>query len=86
LQNKTPSKTPKKKTIEELRKNPIKLNTAFKDDLETVPGIAEKTASYILNRIKTKGEFQDIKELAEIKNISLKTIESNKWNECFDLS
>jgi DNA uptake protein ComE-like DNA-binding protein len=86
LPNKTPSKTSKKKTIEELSKNPIKLNTASKDDLETVPGIAEKTASYILNRIKTKGEFQDIKELAEIKNISLKTIKSNKWNECFDLS
>lgn len=78
--------TSKKKTLEELRKNPIKLNTASKDDLETVPGIGNQKALDILNRIKIKGEFQDIKELAEIKNISSKTIESNKWNECFNLS
>jgi competence ComEA-like helix-hairpin-helix protein len=69
---------PGKKTIEELIKNPIKLNTASKRDLLTVPGIGPQKALAILNRIEKKGNFQNINELAEIRGIS-------KLNECFDI-
>ena len=86
LPNKTPSKTPKKKTIEELSKNPIKLNTASKDDLETVPGIGPQKASDIIHRIKTKGKFQNINELAEIKITGISSNTIQKWDKCFDLS
>ncbi len=86
LPNKTPSKTPKKKTIEELSKNPIKLNTASKDDLETVPGIGPRKASDIIHRIKTKGKFQNINELAEIKITGISSNTIQKWDKCFDLS
>jgi DNA uptake protein ComE-like DNA-binding protein len=79
-------KPSKKKTIKELEENPIKLNTASKGELLTVPGIGPQKASDIINRIKTKGKFQNIKELAEIKitGINLNTIQ--KWDKCFDLS
>ena len=66
--------------------DPIKLNTASESELCTVPGIGPQKALDILNRIKTKGKFQNINELTEIKGISLNTIINKKWNECFDLS
>ena len=79
----TPPPPPGKKTIKELEEKPIKLNTASKSDLLTVPGIDQQKASDIINRRETK-KFQNINELAEIKYIGLKTIQ--KWDKCFDLS
>lgn len=61
----------------------IKLNTASKSELITVPGIGSQKALDILNRIKTKGKFQDIDELTEIRGINKNTIKNNKWDERF---
>ena len=74
------------RVINGIKPKPIKLNTASEIELRTVPGIGPKMASEIFNRIKTKGNFQNINELTEIRGISLNTIINKKWNECFDLS
>ena len=74
------------RVIDEIKPKPIKLNTASEIELRTVPGIGPQKASDIINRIRTKGKFQNINELTEIKGISLNTIINKKWNECFDLS
>lgn len=74
------------RVIDGIKPKPIKLNTASEIELRTVPGIGPQKASDIINRIRTKGKFQNINELTEIKGISLNTIINKKWNECFDLS
>jgi ParB family chromosome partitioning protein len=71
------------KSIDELRKNPLNLNSASKSELCSVPGIGPKRASEIIEMRRTKGSFNDIDELAEIKGVSVNTISSNRWRECF---
>ena len=61
----------------------IKLNTASESELRTVPGIGPQKALDILNRIKTKGKFQNINELTEIRGITRNTIVNNKLDKRF---
>ena len=63
--------SPSKKTVDELRRNPIHLNQASKSELTVVSGIGSVTAERIVERRESKGNFRTVEELAEIKNISL---------------
>jgi len=78
--------SPGKKTVNELRGNPIYLNQASKSELTVVFGIGSVTAERIVERRESKGDFRTVEELAEIKNISLAKIRDNKWDECFVIS
>jgi ParB family chromosome partitioning protein len=68
------------KSIEDIK--PLDLNTASQDELETIPGIGAKKALDIIERRENK-KFTNIDELAEIKGISKKVIDKNRWRECF---
>lgn len=72
-----------KKTIDELKQNPLDLNLASKDELETVPGLGPEKALDIVDRREAKGKFTSVEELSEIKGISEKMIDKNQWRECF---
>jgi competence ComEA-like helix-hairpin-helix protein len=62
--------------------DPIKLNTASRSELCTVPGIGSQKALDIINRRETK-RFQNLEELTEIRGINSNTIKNNKWDEWF---
>jgi len=75
-------KRSKKKSINELKQNPLDLNSASQDELETVPKIGPKIALAIIKRRKNK-KFIDVEELSEIKGISKNMIDKNQWREYF---
>jgi competence protein ComEA len=75
-------KSSENKTIDELRQNPLDLNLASKDELETVPKIGPKKALDIIERRENK-KFVSVEELAEIKGLSKSMIDKNQWRECF---
>lgn len=56
----------------------INVNTATAVELERIPGIGTKTASYILAYIHEKGPVSSIDQLSEIYGIGDKTIEKLK--------
>lgn len=81
----SPSNSGKKK-IDELKQNPLNLNSISQIELTTVPGIGKITSSRIVDRRNTKGNFSSVKELSEIDGITEKTINKYQWHECFYVS
>ena len=65
--------------------NPLDLNLASAKDLETVPNIGKITASRIVERRETKGDFNSIQELSEIPQITQNKINTYRWHECFKI-
>ncbi|MGK7896849.1 MAG: helix-hairpin-helix domain-containing protein [Xenococcus sp. (in: cyanobacteria)] len=72
-----------KKTIEELKANPLDLNSASQSELATVPGIGEKTALRIVKTREQKGKFSSVEQLSEIEKITKNIIDKYKWHDCF---
>lgn len=54
---------------------PVDLNAATEDQLETLPGIGPKTAAAILQYRQEHGPFQTVDELREIHGIGPKKLE-----------
>ena len=79
----TSSSHPGKKSINELKQNPLDLNLASERELATVPGIGQVTASRIVERRQIKGSFTSIGELSEIEKITKNKIDKYQWHECF---
>lgn len=52
----------------------VNINTADKDLLVQLPGIGPVTADSIIKYRKTKGKFENISELTEVKGIGDKTL------------
>lgn len=62
------------------KSNKININTATKDELETLPGIGPKTAQKIIDYRKENGPFKSIEEIMNVKGIKQK-----KFNKIKDL-
>jgi DNA uptake protein ComE-like DNA-binding protein len=58
-----------KKSIDELKQNPLDLNAASQEDLMTVDGIGKATALAIVKKRETTGKFASFEELSSIKGI-----------------
>jgi competence protein ComEA len=56
-------------------RTPININTASADQLEALPGIGPALAEAIVAYRDVNGLFQTVDELAEVKGISLKTVD-----------
>lgn len=57
---------------------PVKLNTASKEDLMSLPRIGSVTADSIINFRTKNGKFSTLEDLLKIKGISEKTLERIK--------
>lgn len=77
------NKSSRNKTIDELRKKPIDLNSASEDELQTVPKIGPTIALDIIRRRETIGKFTSVEELSEIKRITKDMIDEGQWREFF---
>ena len=55
---------------------PINLNTATADQLEAIPGIGPVLAQRIIEYRQTRGRFQSVDELLEVRGIGPKRLES----------
>jgi len=71
------------KSIDELKKNPLNLNSATEAELRLVSGIGPQKASEIIGMRHAKGSFTNVDELAEVRGISKNTISRYQWHECF---
>ena len=47
----------------------VNINTATKEELDTLPGIGESTATKIMNYREEKGKFKSIEEIKEVSGI-----------------
>lgn len=75
-------KPSKKRSFDDLKQNPLDLNSASQADLLTIPEIQAKRALDIVERRERQGEFTTIQELFEIK--SMKNINrKSQLHECF---
>jgi len=79
----TSSARSEKKSIDELKQNPLDLNLASERELATIPGIGQATASRIVERRQIKGGFTSIEQLSEIEKITKNTIDKHQWHEYF---
>jgi len=79
----TSSARSEKKSINELKQNPLDLNLASERELATIPGIGQATASCIVERRQIKGGFTSIEQLSEIEKITRNTIDKHQWYEYF---
>ncbi len=57
---------------------PVNINTATAAQLQTVPGIGEKTAQHILDYRAAHGAFRSKEELLQVEGIGEKTYEKIK--------
>lgn len=73
------------KSIDELKENPLNLNSATEEELCRVPGIGQKRASQIIAMRQVKGSLDSVDELAEISGVSRNTVSSKRWDECFEV-
>jgi len=53
----------------------VNLNTASKEELQTLPGVGPQVAERILAYREQHGPFKSIEELLEIKGIGIKKLE-----------
>ena len=51
------------------KNNKVNINTASKEELDTLPGIGESTANKIINYRKENGKFKTIEEIKEVSGI-----------------
>ena len=51
------------------KNNKVNINTATKEELDTLPGIGESTANKIINYRKENGKFKTIEEIKEVSGI-----------------
>lgn len=75
-----------KKSLDELRENPIDLNSASEKDLCDVSGIAAARAQTIIQARENKGGFTRVEELTDIPGISKKMFIQYHWGECFTVN
>ncbi|MFA4838780.1 MAG: helix-hairpin-helix domain-containing protein [Candidatus Neomarinimicrobiota bacterium] len=81
--DKTP-KSPKKSTKKSTGKKPamvtrpVKLNTASKEELMSLPRIGSVLADSIINYRKRNGKFSTVDDLKKVKGISQKTLDRIK--------
>ncbi len=62
----------------------ININTATKEELDTLPGIGESTAQKIINYRKENGKFSSIEEIKEVKGIGESKFENIKELICIN--
>ena len=60
---------------QELAPEPVDLNTATSEQLQSVPGIGPATAGRILEWRKTHGPFERVEDLLNIRGIGPTTLE-----------
>ena len=63
---------------------PVNINTATKAQLQTVPGIGEKTAAKIIVYRETNGAFQSVEDIRHVEGIGEKMFQSIKEYICVD--
>ena len=51
------------------KNNKVNINTATKEELDTLPGIGESTANKIISYREEKGDFKSIEEIKEVSGI-----------------
>lgn len=51
------------------KNNKVNINTATKEELDTLPGIGESTANKIISYREEKGNFKSIEEIKEVSGI-----------------
>ncbi len=57
---------------------PVNINTASQEELESLPGIGKSYAQRIIEYRETIGEFTSVEELVNVKGIGEKTLEKLK--------
>ena len=62
----------------------VNINTATKEELDTLPGIGESTAQKIINYRKENGKFSSIEEIKEVKGIGESKFENIKELICIN--
>lgn len=62
----------------------ININTASKEELDSIPGVGPSTADKILDYRKEKGKFKSIEELKNVSGIGDKKFEKMKNNIAVD--
>lgn len=65
-------------SIIQTESNKVNINTATLNELDTLPGIGEATASKIINHRNEKGKFNSIEELKNVNGIGDKKYENIK--------
>lgn len=64
--------------IDRISEMPLNINTATEAELKMLPGIGPTRAENIINYRNINGDFEDIYELVNVKNIGEKTVENIK--------
>ncbi len=79
-QTKQYSETKQETTQNKTTKSKININTASKDELDTLPGIGEVTAQKIIEYREERGKFSKIEDIKEVSGIG-----DNKFEKIKDL-
>jgi competence protein ComEA len=63
-----------------LAAEPVNINTADAQTLETLAGIGEKRAEAIIEYRSKHGPFVSVEDLLKVKGIGVKTLDKNRDN------